>query len=216
MRGHYPGVVVALVKEVDQRTARVKLEFPWLRRGMLSYWAPIATPMTGRDRGMFLMPEVDDEALVAFEHGDFEHPFVVGFLWNGQDTPPVEQDSAQIRRLKTVSGHVLEFDDRPGQERVLLKTQAGNQIELVDLTGTITVKTTAGQEVTLSDASQEIQIVAPIGTVRVRCLNAEVNAAALLQVTAPITTFSGVVQAQTIITTSVISPAYTPGIGNLL
>ena len=44
--------------------------------------------MAGKERGYWFMPEVDDEAIVAFEHGDFDHPFVVGFLHNGVDTPP--------------------------------------------------------------------------------------------------------------------------------
>jgi hypothetical protein len=39
----------------------------------------------------------------------------------------------------------------------------------------------------------------------------------MVNVTAPMSTFSGVVKAQTVIADSfVISPAYTPGVGNLL
>ena len=51
-------------------------------------WAAMASPLTGKDRGMFFMPEKDDEVLVAFEQGNFAHPYILGFLWNGADTPP--------------------------------------------------------------------------------------------------------------------------------
>ena len=53
-----------------------------------SAWAPVAAPLAGKKRGAFFMPELGDEVLVAFEHGDFDHPFIIGFLWNGVDTPP--------------------------------------------------------------------------------------------------------------------------------
>lgn len=36
------------------------------------------------------LPEVDDEVLVAFAHGDQRSPYAVGFLWNAKDKPPTE------------------------------------------------------------------------------------------------------------------------------
>jgi len=44
--------------------------------------------MAGKDRGIFFLPEVDDEVLVAFENGDINQPYVIGSLWNGVDVPP--------------------------------------------------------------------------------------------------------------------------------
>ena len=76
----YPGVVIGTVRSVDDPDGegRLQVEFPWMPGPPLSAWAPIAAPMAGKSRGVFLSPEVDDEVLVAFEHGDFDHPFVVG------------------------------------------------------------------------------------------------------------------------------------------
>ena len=90
----YPGVVIAIVKNLHdpEGQGRIEVQFPWLSDSLRSSWAPVAAPLAGKQRGMFFMPEVDDEVLVAFEHGSFNHPYVVGYLWNGKDLPP-EADS---------------------------------------------------------------------------------------------------------------------------
>ena len=45
-------------------------------------------PGAGPDSGLVFLPEVDDEVLVAFEHGDIRRPYVIGGLWNGLDSRP--------------------------------------------------------------------------------------------------------------------------------
>src|SRR4051812_19596702 len=55
------------------------------------------------------MPEVDDDVLVAFERGDVEQPFIIGFLWNGEQTPP--RKNHKLRVLRSVNGHTIEFYD---------------------------------------------------------------------------------------------------------
>jgi len=115
------GVTIGLVKEVDDQ-GRLKLYFPVLE--LNSDWARVAVPMAGKERGFQFMPEVDDEVLVAFDQGDVNAPYVLGYLWNGVDKAP--QTDAKIRTLKTVSGHLLEFDDTGGSEKVSLKFMGGN------------------------------------------------------------------------------------------
>lgn len=224
------GVVTGIVKEIDAAQAQVKLEFPWLHSAYRSNWAPIASSMCGDNRGLFMMPEEDDEVLVAFEQGNVDHPFVIGFLWNGVDRAPESGTGASVRRLRTVSGHVLEFDDRAGQERILIKTQGGHEIEMDDGGGEaqISIKTSGGQGVTLKDQPSSItarlasghQVVvdatgvtvsASSGVVTLDCVQATINATAILSVNAPIAQFSGVVQA-----TTVVATAYTTAPGNTL
>jgi uncharacterized protein involved in type VI secretion and phage assembly len=206
----HPGVVVGIVKSLKDPDGhgRIQVEFPWMQAKQKSAWAPIAVPLAGKRRGSFFMPELEDEALVAFEHGDFDHPFIVGFLWNGVDRPPDDGITASVRRLRTVAGHVLEFDDRDGKERILVKTKGGQEIELVDgPPPKITVKVKNGQP-------GQISILAEQGTVEVKCLRATIDATAQLAVTTPIATFSGIVQAQTVIATAVVGQAYTPAPGD--
>src|SRR5262245_33469885 len=107
----YPGVVIATVKSLDdpEGQGRIQLRFPWLTESVQSAWAPVAVSMAGKERGQFYMPEIDDEVLVAFEHGDFDHPFIIGFLWNGVDTPPTNDPHRRL--IRSVNGHEIEIYD---------------------------------------------------------------------------------------------------------
>jgi uncharacterized protein involved in type VI secretion and phage assembly len=161
------GVVVGLVTDVDdpEGQGRVKLRFPWLaEEGAHSGWAPIARPMSGKDRGYFYQPELDDEALVAFQHGDVNHPTVLGFLHNGVDLPPYTGIDKQVRRLKSVAGHVIEFDDRGGKESIRLHTDGGHQLELHDPGGYAELVTTGGQKLRMQDQPGRIELSTSTGT----------------------------------------------------
>ena len=74
------GAVVGIVtnNQDPDGLGRVKLKFPWLDPDLESNWARLASPMAGKNRGLFIMPEIDDEVLVIFEHGDIRFPFVLG------------------------------------------------------------------------------------------------------------------------------------------
>ena len=140
MMKRYPGVATGIVKNLSdpEGLGRIELEFRWLSDSMRSSWAPVAAALAGKDRGAFFMPEIDDEVLVAFEHGDVNHPYIVGFLWNGVDTPP--ESNNQNRVIKTPGGHQLRFEDTAGAKKVILKSHGGHHIEIDDSAGSITVR----------------------------------------------------------------------------
>jgi uncharacterized protein involved in type VI secretion and phage assembly len=126
------GVVVGTVVDVNDPNGegRIRVDFPWMRGQNKLYWAPVATLMTGSGRGSWFMPEVGDEALVAFEHEDAEHPFVLGFLWNGQQKPP--ETSSHKRLIKSVKGHTILLDDSDGSEKIEITTSGGLKITMDD------------------------------------------------------------------------------------
>jgi uncharacterized protein involved in type VI secretion and phage assembly len=108
------GLVTAKVKDRNS-LGQVLVTYPWLTGKSDGYWAPVATMMGGNARGSWFMPEKGDDVLVAFEHGDFDHPYVVGFLWNGKSKPPSLDPSVdadpQRRILRSVNGHMIEIYD---------------------------------------------------------------------------------------------------------
>jgi uncharacterized protein involved in type VI secretion and phage assembly len=171
------GVVVGIVtnNQDPDGMGRVKLEFPWLSDSNESYWARIATLMAGQDRGSFFLPEVGDEVLVAFEHGDINHPYVVGALWNGVDTPPETNSDGEnnIRKMRSRSGHQITFDDTSNQEKVEILTNGGHQIvlddssgqeklEIIDKTGSNSIKIDSVQNSIAIESALNLSIEAPM------------------------------------------------------
>jgi uncharacterized protein involved in type VI secretion and phage assembly len=82
-------VVVGIVTQNSDPDGmgRVRVRYPALGDDIEGWWARIAAPSAGSERGVLMMPVAGDEVLVAFEHGDVRRPYVLGALWNGNDQP---------------------------------------------------------------------------------------------------------------------------------
>lgn len=176
--GRINGVVIGIVtnNQDPEAMGRIKVKFPWLSDVDESFWARIASPMAGQNRGLFFLPEVEDEVLVAFEHGDIRFPYVVGSLWNGKDTPPVDNGDGKnnIRIIRSRSGHVIRLNDEEGNEtiEVVDKTEK-NSIIIDTAKNTITITT-----------DQDIAITAPNGTLKLEAKTIEIKSSAATSVEA--------------------------------
>jgi uncharacterized protein involved in type VI secretion and phage assembly len=142
--GVVTGVVVSIADPEEQ--GRVKVKFPWLE-DQESSWARVMTFMAGNDRGALFRPEVEDEVLVLFDHGDMRFPYIIGALWNGQDVAPSEGGSNadnHVRLIKSRSGHIIKLDDTPGSEKIEITDKTGNNTILIDTaSNTVTISTDA-------------------------------------------------------------------------
>jgi uncharacterized protein involved in type VI secretion and phage assembly len=153
------GVTVGVVtnNQDPDGLGRVKVKFPWLSDDVESHWARVVTPMAGNDRGLFFLPEVDDEVLVAFEHGSPEFPYVLGALWNGKDKAPESNDDGEnnMRTIKSRSGHVVRLDDTDGSEKIEIVDGSGaNSIVISTADNTITI--TADADITIESGSGKL------------------------------------------------------------
>lgn len=140
--GGIRGVAVGIVTDNQdpKDLGRVKLQFPWRDADDESYWARIATEMAGDGYGTYFLPEVEDEVLVAFQNGDIHKPFVIGSLWNGKQKPPQKNSDGNndAREVRSRSEHKIAFDDAD-EGSITIQTSAGNEIVIDDSSDSETI-----------------------------------------------------------------------------
>lgn len=186
------GVAAGLVtnNQDPDGSGRVRLKFPWLSDDNETGWVRIATLMAGGQRGSFFLPEVGDEALVAFEHGDINRPYVIGFLWNGVDKPPGDNSDGKnnIRKITSRSGHEIIFNDNSDQqqEKVEIHTKAGHKIVLDDSAGAekIEIKDKSGSNSVLFDSVQNSIIVESAMQLKIKSQMIEIEAGGTMTIKA--------------------------------
>ena len=206
----YFGVYPALVTDIvdTKRLGRVQVRFPWLGDDGdrdVRAWATLCTPYADTGQGLQIMPEVGSQVVVAFEAGNLRRPYIVGSAWNGDaSVPQLPEKPNNIRVLRSRAGSRLEFDDTAGAPKVTISTDSGHEVVLDAGGQEVTVRHAQGCTVRLTTTGVEVR-----GNITV-----DVDAI-VVNVDAPLTTFSGIVQCQTLTAESVVmSPSYTPGAGN--
>jgi uncharacterized protein involved in type VI secretion and phage assembly len=217
--GQWYGVYPALVSDIKDPDGqgRVKVTLPWspdTGSGRYEAWARLATLMGGNNRGSWVIPDVNDEVLIVFEGGDPRRPYVIGGLWNGSDSPPESMDGSGKNNLKVLrsrNGVKVTLDDSDGQEKLILETPGGQKVTMKDGPGSVEIVDSNGNSVKLESSGITVNASAKV------TINASQVAisAGMVTVDAGMSKFSGVVQADTIISNSVISASYTPGAGNI-
>lgn len=162
------GVVIGVVtnNKDPKNMGRVKVKFPWLNTTLESHWIRMATIGGGNKRGIHWLPEVNDEVLVAFEHGDFNTPYILGGLYNGKDAPPATTDTAVkgadvVNRYIQTKKHIITLTEEPSKEIIELRDLANKTI--VRLTATPAAK---------------IEILVPSGDAIVKATNINAEATA--------------------------------------
>jgi phage baseplate assembly protein gpV len=131
--------------------------------------ARMMMPNAGSKRGMYWMPEIGDEVVVAFEGGDSNAPIILGALFNSQSPTPEQakpSNENNIRTLVSRTGHEVTFDDSPSAGKVTVKTKEGLSLMLDDTPpGTITMDTPKGISIVMDEGTGTLTIKAPVSIV---------------------------------------------------
>jgi hypothetical protein len=111
MTGVAVGTVINLLDPELQ--GRVQVQLKPIDSLDLSCWARVAQPMAALLSGTYFVPNIKDEVLVAFEHGDVNAPYIVGCLWNLAAPPPLQSPLPQIRAIRTPLGNQIVTTEAP-------------------------------------------------------------------------------------------------------
>jgi uncharacterized protein involved in type VI secretion and phage assembly len=172
------GVTIGMVtnNQDQEKMGRVKVKLPWLSEQDESNWARVVSPMAGKERGFYMLPEVGDEVLVAFEHGDVRFPYVLGSLWNGKDEPPeINGDGKNnLRVMRSRSGHAIIFDDTKGAEKITISTKDNKNAMVIDASQN-TIQITVEKDFSI-EAKGNINLKSSGGDVAIECTNFSVDA----------------------------------------
>lgn len=213
--GVYPALVQSIV-DPDQQ-GRVRVRLPWTpdsNGAGYEAWARLATMMAGAERGTWFIPDPGDEVLVVFEGGDPRRAYVIGALWNGQDAPPEQMDSAGDNNKKTIVSRNnirITLDDSQGQETVTIETPGGQQVTLQDGPGSVEITDSNGNRLSMASDGISLTTTRKL-TIEASTIDITAN---LVNVKAPTSKFSGFVSSDTIKSNSVVGLSYTPGMGNM-
>lgn len=145
---------------------RVKVKLPTLSEKDNSNWARVVGLGAGKDRGFYCLPEVDDEVLVGFEHGDIHRPYIIGGVWNGRDKTvetvknTIKRNKVRLRTIKTRTGHMMQFveeDHLSSKAGIEIKTKGRHRVHLCDnrLNKGIELKTSGRHHIQLNDSPQK-------------------------------------------------------------
>ena len=150
---------LATVKENndDKGQGRVKVAFDWQKNGKTTNWIRVQTPNAGvsgavpKNRGWVFVPEVGDQVMVSYEHGNPDRPYVTGSVFHSGSGKGGDKDN-KVKSIITRSGNAIVFDDETGS--IVITDQAGKQLIMLDGTDAITVM--AKKSITLTNEAESV------------------------------------------------------------
>jgi uncharacterized protein involved in type VI secretion and phage assembly len=173
-----PVIVTGKVTDnVDpEHLGRVKVKYEWRDDNDESDWIRILTPMGGNEMGLYFIPEVDDEVVVAFQNGDINAPIILGSLWSSVLKPPDSNQDGKnnLRMIKSRSGHTIILDDKDGAEKISVIDKSSNNSMVID---------TANNTITIT-SDQDIALVAKKGKITLDAKELEFKSSQATSVTA--------------------------------
>ena len=143
-----------------QGKGRVRVRMNWQTDGMQTGWVRVMTPDGGSssdvksNRGFVFIPEVGDQVLLGFRHGDPARPYVMGSLFNGTTGGGGGQGN-NCKSLTSRTGSTLKLDDSTGN--VLLADKTGQNLISFDGNNTVTVSAVTNIHLDNGKASIKIE-----------------------------------------------------------
>ena len=121
---HVSPIAIITHNQDPLKLNRVRVRYPWQGKTDSkdeltssedsTPWISIALPMASNGSGFNFLPEVGDEAIINYESGNIERPYVEGMVYSGGQTVPCDFKRTSGRVISSVNGHSIIFSD-PGK-----------------------------------------------------------------------------------------------------
>ena len=106
---------------------RVRVQLPLLGENVVSPWYQILNPWAGEESGLWALPDIGTQVIVAFPGGNTEHGIVLGCIYDLNHRPPKPSEEADCHLWQT-KNHRIEFIDKDGKQGIRIETAKGKQI----------------------------------------------------------------------------------------
>lgn len=245
IQGLQIGIVTQLENDPDGEH-RIMVRLPIIDAREEGIWCRVCTLDAGNNRGTFFRPEIGDEVIVGFLNNDPRHAVILGMCNSSNKPAPLTatddnhekgyisrsemkvifNDDKKTIKIETPAGNKLALteedsgilmEDQNGNKRTMdtsgITEESASDIVIKINSGKIEIKDASGNQVRIEASGVTLQ---SASKVTISGASVELTAGHLI-VNAPMASFTGVLQATTLIATaSVVSPVYTPGAGNLM
>jgi len=176
---------------------RVQVQLPFIDSLDLSPWARVASPMAGPLHGIYMIPNIGEEVLVAFEQGDVNAPYVLGSLWSAMSPPPLPSPVPQIRLIKTLAQNQIMITEVPpsimiqvmSTGQTILISPAG--IQILSGTNVINLGPPTGPPTIQVAAGSNVINMTPDGITITSAANLNVTAAGVLNLVGSVVNITG-------------------------
>ncbi len=116
-----PQIGVVKYNDDKDKMGRVRVQLLWQQdTPELTPWIRVVSNYAGKNRGLYILPEIDEEVIVHFDLNDPDKPYGVGSFYHGKVKPE-------------------KWFDKNNDKKVFC-TKSGNQIEIIDTKGKETIK----------------------------------------------------------------------------
>lgn len=126
-----PGIVMD--NRDPECLGRVRVQLDLLSPGCVSPWYPMGGRWTGGGQGLWSLPDIGTQVLVAFPDGDKSHGIVLGCLYDEKHFPPeTSPEKKSDSMLLQTRNHRIEITDDAGKEGISIESAAGKMRCVLD------------------------------------------------------------------------------------
>ncbi|MFN0030920.1 MAG: phage baseplate assembly protein V, partial [Flavobacteriales bacterium] len=137
---------------------RIKVHLQWQKDGDTTDWIRYAAAHAGKDRGFYMLPEVDDEVIVAFENGNVSMPFALSSMYHGKaHSGDRKEDDNNTKAIRTKSGNEIYFNDKGGEEAIHIYTKDKKNEVLITMKDDGLIQITSNKMIKV-EAKEDIEV----------------------------------------------------------